>query len=99
MPSTERLYAKSDEAAHQLKCIAKARKAAYRQIESVAHELMMETGCTAADANHLLDHVSDGLDDMLADITAKWEDERDDADNEIADIEERDLMLSSPVVL
>jgi hypothetical protein len=97
MPDTSRLYSQSDEAKHQLKCIERARKRAYAQIESIAHELMLETGCSAADANILLDHAHDGLDDMLCDVTARWENEKDEADNAIGNIEERDLMLSRPV--
>lgn len=99
MTATEHYYKQSDEAKHQLDCIAKARKAAYKRIESIAHELMLETGASAADANNLLDHVSDGLDDMLADVTDRWETERDDADRAIDDLEEADLQRSSPMVL
>lgn len=78
MTTTEYYYGQSDEAKFQLELIERARKKAYRQIESIAHELMMETGATAADAAHLLDHAHDGLDDMLADVTARWKPPVDD---------------------
>lgn len=97
MSATEHLYRQSDEAKHQLECIWRARKKAYAAIESIAHELMAETGCSAKDANILLDHAHDGLEDMLADVTAHWEGERDDADEAIDALEEADLQLSGSV--
>lgn len=91
---TERLFSDSDEAAHQLNCIWVARQKAYAQFTVIANELMLETGATAKDLCCLLDHVHDGLNDMLDGVTTRWTGERDEADVAIGNIEERDLQLS-----
>ncbi len=92
--NTERLYSASDEAAHQLDRIQIARAKTYAQFTVIANELMLETGASAKDLCCLLDHVHDGLSDMLDNVTTRWTQERDEADVEIGRIEERDLQLS-----
>jgi hypothetical protein len=99
MHNTERLYAARDEASHQLDCIRAASKKAYAEIEGIAARLREETGCTEDDVQYFLDHAHDGLRDMLAGVTDRYEDERDGADEEISLIEEADLRRSAPVVL
>jgi hypothetical protein len=99
MPDTQTLYGQSDEAAAQLKVIRRARDKAYAEIMDIAHRLVLETGCSVKDADYLLNYTHDGLRDMLADVMAQWEGERDDADEAIGNIEEADLRLSSAVVL
>lgn len=94
MPDTSRLYTSRDEAAHQLDCIWVAREKAYAQIAVIAAELMAETGASAKDVGCLMDHVHDGLADMLDGVTTRWTRERDKADEAIGRIEERDLQLS-----
>lgn len=91
---TERLYSDSDEATHQLERIAIARAKTYAQFTVIANELMLETGATPKDLCCLLDHVHDGLSDMLDSVTTRWTEERDNADVAIGNIEERDLQLS-----
>lgn len=99
MPDTAHLYAASDDARVKLAALDKARRDALYAIELIADGLRQTTGASIKDAQHLLDHASDGLDDMLGDIRQGYVDEIGDADEAIADIEDRDLRLSSPVVL
>lgn len=96
---TERLFSDSDEAVHQLDRIAIARAKTYAQITVIANELMLEAGASAKDLCCLLDHVHDGLSDMLDGVTTRWTRERDDADEAIGRIEERDLQRSRVVAL
>lgn len=91
---TTRLYSDSDEARHQLNCIWVAREKAYAQIAVIAQELRAETKCSDKDIGCLMDHVHDGLSDMLDGVTTRWTGERDEADVTIGNIEERDLQLS-----
>lgn len=92
--TAERLYSDSDEATHQLTCIWVAREKAYAQIAVIAQELRAEVNCFDKDIACLMDHVHDGLSDMLDGVTTRWTDERDNADVTISNIEERDLQLS-----
>lgn len=99
MPDTERLYAQSDDAKHQLECIQKAADKAYAEIEAIARRLVKETLCNERDAQYLIEHAADGITDMLADIVAQRSAERDEADEAIDDAEFDDLMRDRPVVL
>ena len=98
MPATERLYADSGDAQHQLDCIATARDKAFRQFERIAAELRLETLASENDMGRLLDAVHDGLSDMLDDVTDYWRTKLEDADSAIGNVEHRDLMLQRPVL-
>lgn len=97
MPDTTRFYATSDDARAKLDALDKARRDALYAIELIADGLCQTTGATIKDAQHLINHGRDGLDDMLGDIRQGYVEEIDAADSEIERIEHRDLMLSSPV--
>ena len=100
MPAnTEHLYKQSDEAKHQLECIQNAADKAYAEITVIAKRFVLETLCSEKDALLFLDHVSDGIADMLADIVAQRRSERDAADKTIGDIEYLDFMRNRPVTI
>lgn len=99
MRNTEALYTRRDEAQHQIDCIWAARNRAYAQIEAIVARLQEEAGCSARDARHLMDHVHDGLGDMLGDVLDRWQDERGEVDEAIGAVEWQDLTRSAPAVL
>lgn len=97
--NTEHLYDRRKGAQDQLDAIQTASRKAYIMIEAVARLLQLETGCSEKDVDLLMDHVSDGLSDMLDDVITRWTTERDEADDAIGNIEEAHLRRSAPVTL
>lgn len=96
---TERLYKQSGDAKAKIEVIDKAFNDALYQIELIAHDLQSRFGVSDSDHRRFLDAASEHLQDMLGDIREGYVDEQADADDRISNIEERDLRLSSPVVL
>lgn len=94
---TERFYSERDTAQQKLTALDKARNDALYAIELIADGLRDKTGVSPKDAQCLLDHASDGLDDMLGDIRQGLLEEIENADETIEAFEHSDLMLSRPV--
>lgn len=96
-------YTDRKEANEQLELLAKARAKASRAIEAIARELRLETGyteagecrCTEAALAHFLDHVEDGLTDMLYGPTEVWENQRDVADFAIGSLDRAEERLTA----